>query len=29
MPIRLYLPTALLLTVLLTLTHPAFARLWE
>lgn len=29
MSIRFYLPTALLLLVLLTLTHPAFATLWE
>ena len=29
MPIRFYLPTVLLLTVLLTLTHPAFASLWQ
>ena len=29
MPARLYLPTALLLLVLLSLTHPAFASLWQ
>ena len=29
MTIRFYLPTALLLLVLLTLTHPAFATLWK
>jgi hypothetical protein len=29
MTIRFYLPTALLLLVLLTLTHPAFANLWQ
>jgi hypothetical protein len=29
MSIRFYLPTALLLLILVSLTHPAFASLWQ